>query len=125
MGQVMKGRKGEPKKCTKCGEFKLTRYFSIRKDKRKKDGSPMYYSVCHKCKREKQKTYMANKRAATEKGGVCEICNKKITHYAKRCVKHKILGVEYDKGNKKINPKFLVRGLISSHNRACMISNNV
>ena len=121
----MKGRKGEPKQCTECKEYKLTRHFSIRKGKRKKDGSPMYYSVCHKCKREKQKAYAAAKKAAVEKGGICEICNKKITYYAKRCVQHKMLGVEYSKGEKKkINPKFLVRGEISNHNKTCMISND-
>lgn len=108
------------KKCSQCGEFKLTRYFSVRKGMRKKDGGPMYYSVCHKCKREKQRLIMAAKKK--ERGGSCEICGKKITFYAHRCVEHKATGTEYEKSKKPIDPKYLVRGTISGGNRQCAIS---
>ena len=109
------------KKCNVCGESKLTKHFSRRKDRRKKDGSVMYFSTCHQCRREREQLRAKEIRDLGD--NKCEVCDKKIGHDSNRCMEHRERPQVYEKGKRKpIDKKWLVRGPISDQGRTSNIT---
>ncbi len=93
------------KTCTKCGETKPIRNFHTRKQK-KKDGSAMYLSHCKVCK------------LSDSKKKQCPCCDKMISKSAKYCrgcaaVNKNTGDLIKNRETSGINPKWLVRGLVS------------
>ncbi len=84
------------KKCSKCKEDKAERYFSKR-HKSKVTGKQLYNSWCKKCSSLEEVERVKRKR--------------------KQPVQRK-----YIPPKNPINPKYLVRGLVTIGNRECSIS---
>ncbi len=105
------------KTCTgPCKMTKATRYFSTRKGRFKKDGTPMFLSICKKCGALAEKN-RSKKRKRSDKGTeLCAKCNCKISMYATYCRRCNVSKDRKEHKNKTgtINPKWLVRGTVHS-----------
>ena len=107
------------KVCTSCREEKLLRHFSERNQVSKKTGKKLHLSHCKRCKSEAEKHRKMVKRAYHKDSCPANGCKNMKMVSAPYCVKCK---GQVSHG-KKVNPKFLVRGLISDNSRLSSICN--
>ena len=117
-------------KCLKGNKPQPLKNFTKRTGRSKKNGEQMYLSHCKKCCVSAQNERVKKKRAAikieiekTQTEKFCIDCGAKVSRYAKRCVMCRQKQNGFKIKTKGIDPKYLVRGLISTHNRSCNISN--